>query len=230
MIYPPWVEFLWVWAETGYLGGLLYVSMIVFATWSAYKSKKTYLVMAMVGYSTIACFSAIRERPFPSLMLILFIAMACERKKVIRRTELLLCAMTLTVVVFGFHLRSSIWTKRMRATDDWNSNLQLTQGETVFTRLTHVGLPYAWWRAMAHFHADNMEMAAFEFKRAYRYNPCSVPVLNGAGVAAGLEGDLEKAREYFTEALRIAPDYKDSTINLRLTEAKLKRKNHSNKK
>ena len=90
----------------------------------------------------------------------------------------------------------------------------MTQGYSVFSTLTHVGIPWFQWRGMANFQLKKKQLAIEQFKIAYEHNPYNIQTLNGVGIAYGLEGNYLKAREYFEQAVAICPEYENAMTNL----------------
>lgn len=209
----PHNDFLWVWAETGIFGIICYLGMFATALWSA--RKKTWLLIALLGYMTLAFFTACRERPFASLMMMVFIVMACEFKDRIKCYKEVLIPLTLLLVVLGFHCRSLKWNRVMNKVGG-NTTLKMmaTQGYSPLTTLTYTGTPYFWWRGTLDYTSGNTKRAMYEFEVAHKHNPYNVHVLNGMGIVRGHSGDVEGAKEYFREALRICPSFSDARDNL----------------
>jgi len=216
----PHNDFLWVCSEVGVVGFLCYLGMFATALYYAWKKKAAYLIMALVGYVIIASFSASRERAFASLMGMTFIAMACNGEYKVGRYGvrdiklLLITILVFTMVVFGFRYRSSCWNKKLRNVKEWHQLKEMTQGYSVFSTLTYVGLPYHWWRGLANFKMGNKELAFEQYQTAYRHNPYNIHVINGMGIACGDRGERERAIKYFEEALKICPKFEDAQENL----------------
>jgi len=214
----PHNDFLWVWVETGFLGIIGYLGMFIVALCSAYKKKAIYLIIAISGYMAVAFFAALRERPFSSLIIILFFILACERKDKIKCFKSLLIPLTLFLVVLCFYLRSSCWYRKMK--NNFNNlpqyQLLCTRGYSVFTPLTYSGIPYDWWAADAQYRMGNKVIACVYLERAYKYNPGCVPVIYGKGVSCYYQKKFKEAKEYFEEVLRICPDNKEAKYSLKV--------------
>ena len=137
----PHNDFLWVWAETGIFGIFCYLGMFGIALWSAIKRKAHYLIIGLVGYMTLAFFTACRERPFASLMMLVFIVLACERKDEIKCYKEVLIPLTLLLVVLGFQYRSMNWIRCMQKVKTPTLKILQTEGYSPFTTLTYTGMP-----------------------------------------------------------------------------------------
>ncbi len=209
----PHNDFLWIWAEIGIFGLLSYLCMLGYALWSA--RKKTYLLIGIVGYMIISCFSGLRERPFALLILFTYIAMACERTIPVRRTDLITTVLVFAIVVFGFRLRASIYNKDLQK-GKWSQVIEKTAGYSVFSTLSHCGVPWHWWSGMYYEKTGNRELAIMNFRRAYKYNPYSIHVLGGMGKVAILERRKDTAKMYFKKVLKIHPENKEAKGYLRI--------------
>ncbi len=202
----PHNDFLWVLSEVGWLGFGFYLSIFIYAIHCA---RGTPWLIGITGYMAMAMFSAPRERPFASIMLVVFLLLVCPRKSVSmpRLSSVLLVAMTFSMVVYGYRFRSSCWERLVR---DKNDNVWVVnncRGYSVFSTMTFNMIPWKYWVAKANFEVGSRRVAHDMFIRAYGDNPNCIRSLTGMGLAWGLEKEYEKAIPYFEEALRICPDY-----------------------
>ena len=211
----PHNDFLWIWAEIGLTGFLFYLGMFGYALWSA--RKKTYLLVGILGYMAIACFSGLRERPFACLILMTYISLACEKTIPIKRTDLITTMLVFAVVVFGFRLRASCYNRNLQR-GTWAQIGEKTRAFSTFSTLYHAGVPWHWWSGMYYLKCQNKEMAIAHFKQAYTYNPYSIHVLGGMGKAAILEGNVPLAKTYFERVLDIYPEDKEAQNFLRMLD------------
>ena len=164
--------------------------------------------MAILGYVGYAFFSAPHARPFPSLMLAVFIAMACKRKS-FAQPQMLLAVLLFILVVFGFRLRASYWHKQLKTKGYINSN-----GYSVFSTLDYEGKPWIWWEGIIYLEAKQYKLASDRFKDAYEYNPYNIFALNGMGLASEIDGNVNQAIKYYQKALRICPEFETVRDNL----------------
>ena len=212
----PHNDFLWIAAETGIGGITCYVGIFLTALYFAWRTKATYLIIGLAGYMAIACFTAPNERPFPSLMLVTFLAMVDCKKFLVKPCKWMILAVLLfALVVFGFRHRSARWDKKLTRAEEWIRILECTEGYSTYSTLTYTGMPYYWWRGTSNLMLGNKGLATEQYRTAYKHNPGNVHVINGMGIACGMDGDKEAARGYFEEALRICPDMQDAKNNLK---------------
>ncbi len=221
-------DFLWVWSETGFGGIICYLGMFLFAIYSAWKKKAIYLVVALVGYMSLAFFTAPNERPFSSLMAVTFIAMSCDMKP-IRQPRILLSALIFTTIVFGYRFRAACWNKKLRATTDYYLISEATQeGYSVFSTVDTEAHPWHWWHGMANLNMGRYNIAVASLQKAYEYNPYCVQVLNGMGIMHGVLGDYKNSIGYFEDALEICPKYIEARTNMEKVKAISERKHDVN--
>lgn len=206
----PHNNFIWIWAEIG-LGVLFYIGMIFYAI----KKADRFLIIALSGFVVVACFSALHERPFATLMLMTFIAMACEMKTY-KQPKIVLPVLIFVMVVFGFRYRSSVWNKRMRSFLTPVATVKLCEGYSPFSTLTHVGIPWMWWKGISLKQLKRYEESIPLLKKSYEHNPYNTDVLNGIGMAYGFEKDFYLAEFYLRRSLKICPDNEDAKTNLKL--------------
>jgi tetratricopeptide (TPR) repeat protein len=207
----PHNDYLWVCSETGIGGAVCYVGMLVLAL----KRSDKWLLLALAGYVTIACFSALRERPFSSMMLVIFLSQACQRKWTVKHVRLSLVVLVFFMVVLGFRFRSSYWNKKLMRSESYEQLSAATVGYSPFSQLTYTGIPYYWWQGMCSLNDKKKGLAIKQLRIAYKHNPNSVHAINGMGISYGLEKDNRKAEEYFRKALEICPDFETAKINLK---------------
>ena len=206
----PHNDFLWVWSEIG-LGIIFYVGMFAYALWSA----KKYLVIGLLGYIVIAFFTPLADRTFPLVMMTVYIAMSCKRKP-INQPQLLISILIFAMVVFGFRFRSSYWNKKVRKAKTPQAVLDAANGYSVFSTLTYTNFPWFWWKAKANFQLGN-EDCIEQYRRAFRYSPYDIYVLNGMGLSYILEDNMGKANGFFKIALDICPDFKAAQTNFEVS-------------
>ncbi len=218
----PHNDYLRVWSETGFGGIMCYLGMFAMALYTA--RKKVWLIAGIAAWMTVSFFSGIYSRPFATLCLILFIGGGGREIKrflpAIRTVATV--GMIFVVVVMAFRLRGDIWNKKLRGVKGWDTAIKMAVGDSVFNRITYTTLPWSWWRGRAYFEAGQKQLAIAEFEAAYRQNPYNIYVLNMAGVASGLRGDLVRSQRLLAEAVSICPEYGVAAVNLRVAEAKLK--------
>jgi tetratricopeptide (TPR) repeat protein len=205
----PHNNFVWIASEIG-IGVVFYIGMFLYAL----KHASKYLAIGLLGGMVIACFSALHERPFATLMLMTFIALACPMKSY-KQPKLWVTVVIFCIVVFGFRYRSATWNRKMRGNLKPDVAINLCEGDSPFSSLTHVGLPWAWWEGMSYFELKRYNEAIPLLKRAQLQNPYNIYARNGAGIAYGIEGRRGKSAMFFAKAIEICPEFEDAKVNLK---------------
>ncbi len=208
----PHNDFLWIWAEVGVGGLVCYLGMFCYSLYCAWKEKAVYLLVGLLGYMSIAFFSAPRARPFASLILITFIAMACPMRS-IQQPRILLTFLIFAMIVFGFRFRSSCWDKKLKSAKTISQRVEATRGFSVFSTLLNNSQPWHWVRGVMSLEMNKRSLAIEQLEKAYEYNPYSIFVLNGMGLARQFEGNNKQANTFFDKALEICPDFEAAKIN-----------------
>ncbi len=203
----PHNDFLWILAETSIGGLICYLGIFAVAIRSAIKDKQTWLVMGIVGGMSVAFFSVLRERPFPTLMLMTFVLLACDRPYKIKQPKILLTVLIFAMIVFGCQLRSSYWNKLVRKSKDNVDFIERSRGYTIFSTLTYTGIPWQWYKGVTNLESGKPSLGISQIEEAYEYNPYNVYVLDAMGDASMVKRDKVKANEYFDEVLRICPRF-----------------------
>ncbi len=89
-------------------------------------------------------------------------------------------------------------------TQQWEMVIQaIDLGYSNRAQLDPVNNPMYWYRGHANMNLGKYEEAKEDFVRALQHNPFSVPSLTDMATVHYLQGDYEKALEYYTEAIRI---------------------------
>jgi hypothetical protein len=211
----PHNDFMWEWSEVGTTGFLCYLGIFVSAIYFA--RHRPYLLMVLAGYIVIASFSTLRNRTFFTVVLGLILLNACERNRVIKQPRILLTFLIFTMVVFGFRLRSSIYDKRaIRASSNIAKVTAASKGCSVFSTLTDLGMPWKTVEGLNNFYIGNRKICISQLKQGHKHNPFNINALNGAGIAYGLENNIEKSNGYFRKALEICPAFEAAKTNLKV--------------
>lgn len=208
----PHNDYLWICAEVGILGLICYVGMIVLSLY--YARRKVYLLIGLAGCISISFFTASYERAFASLMLITFVALACKRVP-IRQPRILLTLLIFALVVFGFRFNASCWNKKLKKSIGSYEIADNANGYSVFSTLTYNGIPWHWYKGISNFENERYIHAVEQLEIAYRLNPFNIHSLNGMGIASAICGERTEAREYFSKAVRICPEFSEAQENLR---------------
>ncbi len=209
-------DFLLVLCEGGYFGLLVYFGVFCFGLYRA--RDDTLSIMCIVAFMAVALFSGLMERAFASMVLFTVLAIGCRGRKMPVSRFVFIPILCLMLVVFGFRHINMRQSKALNKTMEWSD---IRSGESVFSRLTHHGIPWAWWRGTGYVKDDNDVLALEEYKRAHRLSPYNIYVLNSLGALCGNMGEYNVAIACFREAVDICPEYEDAQLNLNKINAKM---------
>jgi tetratricopeptide (TPR) repeat protein len=74
--------------------------------------------------------------------------------------------------------------------------------------------PLVWYAGVAQFNLQRQKEAFDAFEQACRQHPYHLHVLNNLASSYELQGNHEKASEYYKQALTISPHFEDALVNL----------------
>ncbi len=232
----PHNDFIWVFSETGILGGLAFTSLfaigLLVLTLSFRRGQgEVYLALftGIILYAIHSFFDFPKERPFIlftfATLLGMVTAFGGNQKaksfstKSFRSISLILIATALLTVGF--------WTVRMRSELHLKKSLAARQSgnfkemkkelekiNSTFFESDLLGTPVDWYRAEAAYSTGNQK----DFKRysesALKLNPYQLYNLYNLGSIYYREGDLKTAIFYWEKAVSIAPGFTDAAVNL----------------
>jgi O-antigen ligase len=229
----PHNDFLWILAEKGVPGLLLYLGFFVSFLILALKTIKknlsvnhTLLLILMIagitGYGADAFFAFPYERVEIQMYLMFFVAVILavnhhslpekpEERKKHRRLILLGSAILLVFNINAIHkmIRAEIYTNYAHAAQvagDWNSVVGLIDiGYNRRASLDPTNNPMYWYRGNANMRLNKLNEAKDDLELALRHNPHSVPVLVDLASVHYMLENYDKAAELFEECLRIFP-------------------------
>ena len=216
----PHNDFLWVFAESGFFGILAFLGLFGFAIRRALKSN-IFLAAGLLGCMAIMCFTSfLRERAFLSLILCIMLSMTMENNGISfksSRSFFVVCLIILSVFMIDLYYRhrALCFQTQLFKSNKWETALE-NGGFSVFSTLSFDGIPWYWYLGTAKM-MQNQD-AFEEFKTAYKYSPSNIHVLNDLGVSYAIREDLVNAEKYFSEALKINPNFNNAKINLGIME------------
>ena len=248
----PHNDFLWVLSELGILGFLSYLALFVFVLASALLSIGNssismedrqfikLLLAGLIAYLVIALFSFPRERVFHQILLYLGIASILSfRKKAELSLKASLVMKTLAAIIgllgltFGLNWwqgeKLTVKINQARAEGNWQKLLTYTSAleGNRFYQIDPVSIPICFYSGLAHLNLQNYGQSKADFEMAYKLHPNNIHVINNLANINLLVGDLDRAINFYQQALDVSPKYLDGALNLmaayynggRITEA-----------
>ncbi len=229
----PHNDFLWVFAEKGIVGFILYLGFFIALLAAAIRAfrreiptERKLLVILMLGgiggYCVDACFSFPYDRVETQLYMMVIAAILiwatsgtnpAPAKAHGRNSRLaILTAGILLVAAFVMSLqiiRSEKYIKfahQAFVTSQWQVVLEATaQAESSWGNLDPVNNPHAWYRGHARMALGDLDAAILDLETAMEQNPNSVAALGDLGVVLYMKKEYARAIEYFDKALKIYP-------------------------
>ncbi len=237
-------DFLQLFAETGLFGSLAWVTGLLLAILAAVRVVRRHpeaqhrqfaivLIMSLVGYIVISCFSFPMERISHLLVLGTDLALIGilsadigGPKWEIQMTRGLQRGLILTAGLFvaacGYlgwaqvkadrHLLAAL---QQRSHANWAGMLtELEAGASPFCKLDPTAAPYEWYAASAKFQLGDATGALQGFQAAYKANPYHLHVLNNLGAAWARVGQLDSGIVYCQKAIALSPLFSEASLNL----------------
>jgi tetratricopeptide (TPR) repeat protein len=238
----PHNDFLWVLAENGIVGLMLYLMLFCITYYYLFqlikkspRPEKKYLALAMIfgmtGYFMISLLSFPKERIEHQIYVHIIFAIALteyhtlkpeyQQLKKGRLRIVFLLILALMVVGSYLTLNRFISEKHIaqaynyREKHNWQDEIdEYKLAESFTTKVDAFSTPLAWYIGEAWFNLNELDSAHHYFRRAYEINPYHLHVLNNLGTTYELKGNSDKAESFFLKAHSIAPRFEDPLFNL----------------
>ncbi|MFO7370713.1 MAG: O-antigen ligase family protein [Bacteroidales bacterium] len=236
----PHNDFLWIAAEQGLIGFILYLALFVYILWLLWKglqkaidmpTTSRFLVCLFItsSFLIISFFSFPKERIIQNMILfgswgLLLNLMNSDGGKRVNPARrnwapvLVVVATTLVLLNGIFRLSGEMHTKK--ALFAWKHNryekciYEVGKIKSLFYSFDETSTPVDWYAGLSHYRLGEYSKAAQFFKKAYLLNPHHIYVLNDYGSCLVKLGQKDKAVEFYRSALKIAPDFNEAGLNL----------------
>ncbi|MFN8310573.1 MAG: O-antigen ligase family protein [Chitinophagales bacterium] len=235
----PHNDWLYILAEEGLLGGVIFLSLFFWAGRQLYKTlrspcangakKLSFLAFCgVVIYALIAMFSLPGDRFYPLLLLVLYLStlaflkpdsQATTKIDAWNRFSLLLIVIigitTSSIAFLRFQSESNLlFALKAQYQKNWpRMAYHSARANTYFFPLDFTGTPISWYQGVAAYNSASPAIARFYFEDALRKSPYHLQVLNDLGTALAHSGNRKKALECYHKALQIAPAFSESYMN-----------------
>lgn len=244
----PHNDYLWVFAEKGILGFLIFIGIFVLTIYyllkvffSAAAADKRmlslFLLAGLVSYLSVSFFSFPLERINHQVYLGLILAgtMALyhesfgNKEKIVNLSIVsipvllaMLFSITYSLSVLGMEVKVKR-ARELQAQERWPEMLELSKTiPSTFRNIDAEAMPVAWYPGLAYANLNEIEKANKAYQEAVKAHPTRIAVLNNLGRTYFQLGDYEHARDIFLQALAILPDYFESLVNVSSSYIQLK--------
>ncbi len=224
----PHNDLLWIWAETGTVGFILFLGFLftlgrsAFRRWATPEGETmitTFLVTTLLTYIGLGLFTFPWERVAPSVLFWLAAGWLSSREStheesrpVITRTLLvvllLACAITVQNTFFDWHYVRARVAQMQKRHDTMLLHVENALKYGSFDHQAHLI------RGEALLARGRHDDARAAYRRTLDYHPNFANAFNGLGLVAYEQGDTTEAERLYREALRLDPDDYAAQYNL----------------
>jgi tetratricopeptide (TPR) repeat protein len=237
----PHNDFLWVFAETGIIGFLLFSSIFSLCIYMCIKLlfkdiniNDKVLIIAILfgicGYIIISLFDFPKERIEHLIYLVLLISIISsiyfkyfqlhKRGLFFKKNIFLIILILISVILFINYSRfigEIHFVKAFKAKQQGNFEKvvsEIEKSQSFFYTLDPTSTPLLWHRGVANYSMGKIDEAFVDFKESYKYNPYEINVLNNLGTCYELKGKSDSAIIFLKKSLEISGNFEESLLNL----------------
>ncbi|MFY0690208.1 MAG: O-antigen ligase family protein [Cyclobacteriaceae bacterium] len=229
----PHNDYLWIWTETGTMGLLLFLTMLLLLFGQSIVHLKKHarnehlvLLGGLVAFLTFSFFTFPKERIehilLFNVLLGLLLAQASsqsDRPVNLAKMKPLVLTGLLLVLIVGFQRVSGEYhmAKAIEARQAEDYLRVKTYTEKAFSwvfQIDNYGMPVKWYQGVADVSLGNMDAAMKAFREAYEVAPYNLNVLNNLASSHEMAGNHEQAKNLYQEAIRISPHFDEAKLNL----------------
>ncbi len=236
----PHNDFLWITAEQGIAGGLLYLSMFVTAFVLLLKKLKSdngsgenklFLLVTLfeiTGFFIFSLFAFPHERIVHNIFLILFFAIIVTSNKSADIRLRGYSRYIFAIIVTVFTLFSVFFAAKRIAGESLlkkaiNYRIKKQYSQVVkavnsiplkYYPVDLTSTPVLWYKGNALYNSGDIDGALECFSQALKINPYHVHLLNDYASASVQKGNYEKAVKLYKKALKISPGFQEAALNL----------------
>lgn len=224
----PHNDWLWVLAETGWLGLMAYIG-IFYAAFKNSISQKLFsppVLFGLTAYVVIAFFAFPRERIEETWMLALLLALASNGNSkssvipfhpMVGKTVLIGIALFISLTA-AFRIRGEAFTRKVweaKLQGDWKGMIVYSEEAKSWAYNTDPSsTPLSWYQGTAWFMSGFPRKACEYYQEAFQIHPTHLHVLNNLGSCEEIQNNTEAAKEYYLRALKISPIFDEARMNL----------------
>ena len=232
----PHNDFLWVFAEGGFIAGIAYLLLFLILLRDSYYLHKYRKEEDGIFYSLLfSCFLGFGFISFVDFPLerfshnIIFFTLASfiiagriktVKTKIPNGFKFFLIAVSCFCVYVAFiryqgetHAANAIHYK---SKGNWNYVIKAIDKayNLTYYEMENTSTPLLWYRGVAYFNQQKYILALKDFEDAYKVNPYHVHVLNNLATSWQMKGDSKKAKKFYRDVFKVNPTFKETRINL----------------
>ena len=235
----PHNDFLWVFAEGGFIAGISYILLFLILLRDSYniykkKSREEAIFFGLIfsiilGYGFISLVDFPIER-FSHLIVFLFtfsivIAEKIKDKKLnfIQFPKwiffILFSLLCFSTYVGFIRYNGEVHTAKAikyKNKGNWSRVVkEIDKGYNEnFFKIDNTSTPLLWYKGVAYFNLSKLNLALKDFQSSYLVNPFHVHVLNNLATLHELNNNTGKAKKYYNEVFNVCPTFKETRVNL----------------
>ena len=231
----PHNDFLWVFAEGGFIAGISYILLFIILLRDSYylhenRTEKddifySLLFSAFLGFGFISLFDFPLERFSHNIIFFVLASfvIAVRVKEPKKKMPYWFKVCFLLVSFFASYVASiryigEVHTKNaihFKQKGNWNYVIKsINKGyHPIYYEMENTSTPLLWYRGVAHFNQQSYDLALHDFKKAYEINAYHVYVLNNLATSYEIKGEREKAKKYYTDAFKVNQRFKEARVN-----------------
>jgi O-antigen ligase len=234
----PHNDYIWVLAEKGIPGLLVYLSIFGLAFYHLHllanraKSKPDLLFVMLLGagltaYLAVSFFTFPYERINHQIYLaIIFAIVIAERQMGIKPEKINKPTVVVPAGILSFFIiiyaanaiRSEYFIAKAIDSGNRGQYSEMVdyslKARTIFRNLDPENNPVAWYTGSAYIQLGDANNAVKFLRKAARQTPNNMVVLNNLGQALIMKGDFEKAFKALRRSVKIFPYYNESLVNI----------------
>jgi|TARA_B110001469_G_scaffold126487_1_gene144242 O-antigen ligase len=232
----PHNDFLWVFAEGGFIAGLCYILIFLILLRDSYYLHKyrkeedgifySLLFSCFLGFGFISFVDFPLERFSHNIIFFILASFIIAGRIKTAKTKipngfklLLISASCFCVYVALIRYQGEIHAANAihyKSKGNWNYVMKAIDKayNPTYYEMENTSTPLLWYRGVAYFNQKKYDLALKDFKDAYKTNPYHVHVLNNLATSYQMRGDSEKAKKYYRDVFKVNPTFKEARVNL----------------
>lgn len=242
-------DYLEIWAETGFIGLLSYLSIFIIAIVTcvyllfneevARRREALLLLLSIIGYCIICFFDFPKERIEHQLLLSLTLAWVAWRGQdflskwgisfntgIQSATGYLFSGIMLFNLLVGYYRINGDYCAYKVAyyKNVYPKMIEYSRaGQSIFYTLDPSAVPMSWFEGLGYSQTQQMEKARAAFKNAYDLSPYSFQVISNYATTLAALQEFEAAIPLYLKCMEINPKFEDGFFNLSFCYFSLKK-------